>query len=678
MTMESTDNRTTTRIAFITDQVAPKIRVPADTDFRVITGDSAGILRQFMPLTDPQVAVLIFCCYSELDQLAPMIEMFAKQGRIYFFAVNIADGSRPEPSAQVSFVWEHVLSENEFIFTSEYQFQSMERLLADRKSSTEYLARLLDMKQDQEDLIKIGRSLSIEKDMAKLLRQILMLSKKITGADAGSIYLVEEDASGKRIRFKYSHTFSKDLPLEEFVMPFDTKSIAGYVAVTGTVLNIPDVYHLSTSDPVSFNKKFDISNNYRSRSMLVVPMRNHANEVIGVVQLINSKEDPDPTISTGNEAFEITLTEPEDFEKRVVPFDRRYESLMESVAAQAAIAIENNRMIEQIRNQFEEFVKASVTAIESRDPATSGHSFRVAEICKRLALAVNADRKEPFAGVQFTETQIKELEFAALLHDFGKVYIDPGIFMKAKKLYPFELQNLVLKLNYLYKNVELQYTQSELDKLAAEAASPSVLEQIEREKERFLSMILDIKRTLVELNEPTISAENPTEVVDRLNRQIDEFKCYDVEGKILDIMTKEVKTNLSIVKGSLNDEERREIESHVIHTYNFVSKIPWPPEFRKIPEISLMHHEKMDGTGYPYGKHAEEIPLQARIMAIADMYDALTANDRPYKRALSHERALEILNKEAEMNKIDPTLLDLFVRSGITMDEIRSLKDATA
>jgi len=658
------------KIVFITNDALPSIKIPQSSDFDLQTGDSTEIVAKFMPSNDDPMIALIYCTYSELPILSQIIEMFNKQNLSHFFAVHIEeDNHNLETNAQVAFVWENNLSLSEFLFTTSYQFRLLEQRMKDRKSSAKYLARLLDMKQDQEDLIKIGRSLSTEKNMPKLLRQILMLSKKITGADAGSIYLVEEDENGKRIRFKYSHTFSKDLPLEEFVIPFDTNSIAGYVAVTGKVLNIPDVYKLSPNDPISFNKKFDLSNNYRSTSMIVIPMRNHANEVIGVVQLINCKEPIDPTFSTGNEAFEIALNTEEDFREKVRPFDRRYESLMESVAAQAAIAIENNRMIQQIQNQFEEFVKASVSAIESRDPATSGHSFRVAEICRRLALAINTEKGGAFAQNQFTDTQIKELEFAALLHDFGKVYIDPSIFMKEKKLYPFELQNLILKLNYLYKNVELQYTSDFFKN--ADTDQNSSIQKIETEKSKFLEMVLKIKNSIVALNEPTVSEANPAEIIENLNKQIAEIKCYDIEGKLIDIMTDEVKSNLSIKKGSLNDKERKEIESHVLHTYNFVSKIPWPSEFRKIPEIALMHHEKLDGTGYPNGFTEDKIPIQSRMIAIADIYDALTANDRPYKKSLPHEKALAILRAEAEKNKIDPNLYDLFARLDITIDQIK-------
>ncbi len=564
-----------------------------------------------------------------------------------------------------------VIKPVELDFIIDKGFHILEEFYGHMHQKDEYLMQLLDTKQDQEDLINIGKSLSIEKDPDKLLRLILLLSKKITGADAGSIYLIEElEEGGKQMRFKYSHTFSKEIPMEEFVMPYDKKSIAGYVAITGKVLNIDDVYNLPKGAPISFNSSFDQQNNYRSRSMLVVPMRNHIDQIIGVIQLINSKEDMRGTNKvTGNEAFEIRLITPEDFETKVVSFESRYEGLMESVASQAAIAIENNRMIKQIETQFEEFVKASVTAIESRDVATSGHSFRVSEICKMMARAINSETAGCFADIQFSEVAIKELEYAALLHDFGKVYIDLAIFMKGKKLFPKDYDNVMLKINYLYRLIELQFLANENRLLAdnIEEDQPDLdVEQIRLEKERKLETIRKIKEIIQRLNEPTVTEKDPSLILDEVLNEVNFVTCRDIEGKEICVISDDEKVNLSIQRGSLNPQERKEIESHVVHTYNFVSKIPWPPGFKNIPEFALKHHEMLDGSGYPYGlKGKENIPIQARMMAIADIYDALTASDRPYKKAIPVPRALAILDEEAQKGKIDRELLDIFVKNHI-------------
>ncbi|HNX58234.1 MAG TPA: GAF domain-containing protein, partial [Spirochaetota bacterium] len=565
----------------VSDQVRSLLpSVPDDMIVPVYTTTPAQAAASFINESSEPAVIVFFVHPSDVGSINQTIDPFSgrlAECAIHLFPDTDTDSEIPESNRITGFHF-HAMTLSEYRYTVKYALSSAKTLFREKQCNVTTLARLEDMKHDQDALIWIGRSLQTEKDSDKLLRTILMLSKKITGADAGSIYIIEETEKGKQVRFKYSHTFSKELPLEEFVLPYNTKSIAGYVAVTGTVLNIPDVNKLSASDPVSFNNSFDKANNYYSKSMLVVPMKNHIDEIIGVIQLINSKEDFN---SVGDEAFGIKLVTPDDFEKKVVPFDSRYEHLMEAVAGQAAIAIENNRMIEQIQTQFEEFVKASVTAIESRDPATSGHSFRVAEICVAMARAVNASKSAPFAETQFTETQIKELEYAALLHDFGKVYIDLGIFKKAKKLFPQDLDNLLLKLDYLYRYVELCGIINKND-ISGEKDLPGkekLLRDKETETSEQLARIREIKEKVLLLNEPTVTDLDPNVVLDTICGEIDAIQVHDITDSPMTIFNNLARTNLRIKRGSLNEEERREIESHVTHTYTFVSKIPWPPEF---------------------------------------------------------------------------------------------------
>jgi HD-GYP domain-containing protein (c-di-GMP phosphodiesterase class II) len=558
----------------------------------------------------------------------------------------------------------------EFLFIVNKSFSVIEEFFENETLKNKYMARLLDTHQDQEDLINIGKSLSSEKDPNKLLRLILFLSKKITGADAGSIYLVEEDEnSRKRLRFKFSHTFSRDVPLEEFVMDIDKSSIAGYVAVTGEVLNIPDAHKISEFAPYSFNSFFDKTHSYVSRSMLVVPMKNHLDEIIGVIQLINSKEDQLNKGQIDNEAFTIKLITPEDFDKYVVTFDKKYDNLLEAIAGQAAVSIENNKLIKQIQNQFEEFVKASVTAIESRDPATSGHSFRVSEICRHMATAINHSTKSNFENIKFNDNNLRELEFAALLHDFGKVYIDLNIFKKAKKLFPEDLENLQMRLDYLYRYVELFYLNREIEMFDSESnVDIKKIQAAEnrKEKKEKLDKIIEIKNKISVLNEPTLMDEDPVATLNSIISDIENIECRDLSGNAIDVITDSNKMNLTIKRGSLNPEERKEIETHVVHTYKFVSKIPWPPEYKNIPEIALRHHEMLDGSGYPDGlKGNDSITIQSRMMAIADIYDALAATDRPYKKAVPLNIVLKILNEEADKGKLDKALVDLFIEEKI-------------
>jgi len=648
------------RTVFISAGASEKIKFTSENPDSRITSDIINSISGIIPKENAEVAlgVIIFITDNEYMELNNIIQIFKQWNFSYMYAISITNSIADSfyENENIGFVWYDELPESEFNFAVKNTFFHLQKAYNQIRKRDEYLARLLDMKQDQDNLINIGRNLAMEKNTDKLLRLILKLSKTITGADAGSIYIIEEPEEGKKqIRFKFSHTFSKELPLEEFVIPYDKSSIAGYVALTGKILNIPDVYQLSENDPISFNKSFDNKNNYRTKSMLVMPMRGHSGDIIGVIQLINSKKRIESRNSTGNEAYEIVLQTKSDFDAKVFNFDKRYEEMMEAVAGQAAISIENSRMFNQIQTQFEEFVKASVTAIESRDPGTSGHSFRVAVICKMLADAINKEHKTPFAEITFSSIQLKELEYAALLHDFGKVYIDLSIFMKAKKLFPLEYENLMLKLNLLYKSVEI--------KTVIDSKDCSIPDKLKRIKE--------IKDEISKLNEPTPLDKDPSEIVNAIFTEVSEIDCIDLDGNSLMILSPKERENLSIKRGSLNNEERKEIESHVLHTYNFVSKIPWPTEFKNIPKIAIMHHEKIDGTGYPYGIKGADIPIQARMMAVADIYDALTASDRPYKKAMTHERAMQILEMEANANKIDKELFDMFIKANINTENIQ-------
>lgn len=535
------------------------------------------------------------------------------------------------------------------------RFQIWLSQIRDQQENAILAFKITDQIMDQEALIRIGKSLASERDPDKLLRTILFLSKKITGADAGSIFLLEEKDGERYLRFKYSHTFSMDLEYEEFVMPLDSSSIAGYVALTGKSLNIEDVYDLGPDAPIRFNSAFDQKHGYRTRSMLVTPMTDHQGRVIGLIQLINSKEKITPNRPlTGNEAFEVKLRTPEDFETLVVPFQKRYEEFMQAVAGQAAIAIENNRMIRQIERQFEEFIKAAVFAIESRDPATSGHSIRVAKMCLLLAQAINEETQGPLAEVRFTTNQLKELYYAALLHDFGKVYIDLSVFQKAKKLTPQQREILEYRIGMIHRTLEL-----ELAKLSMRP--PEEREPLTAALTESLERLGHLRRKIDELVEPEVLARDRDQEIDELVRWANEIEVHDLDGRPVPVLTEEEIKNLRIPRGSLNDEERAVIQSHVTHTYNFVKKIPWPEEYARIPEIAAAHHEMMDGSGYPNHLTGDQIPLQGRIMAVADVFDALAAADRPYKKAIPLERVLAILKSEAEQGKLDRDIVRLFL-----------------
>ncbi len=494
---------------------------------------------------------------------------------------------------------------------------------------------LLDSYEDQQQLISLGRSIMHERDSNKLLRKILDASRQMTGADAGSIFLVEDVEGHKVLRFKYSHTTSKPLPYEEFIMPQTMQSIAGYVSLVGESLNIADVYKLDKDLPYEFNYSFDRTHGYRTKSVLAVPMLDYTGGVVGVIQLLNSKEClgkhlPDPD--------DLILKTAEDFETKVFPFKGRYVPLMEAVASYAAISLENANMIKRIQYQFEEFVYAAVEAIEERDPATKGHSYRVAISSMALADAINKKALEAKEEPPFNKTALEELELAAVLHDFGKVYIEPSVFLKGKKLYPEDLELLKLRHKYLYRSLELCK---------------------EKNTETHLETMQKIRTTIEELNEPRVMDEPPEKVIDWiLNSKI---PCrMGIDGEEIHLLTDNEILNLSVARGSLNPHERALIQQHVVYSYDFAKRIPWPPQYKNIPKYVRAHHEMLDGSGYPDGLKGDEIPPQAQIMTIADIYDALTASDRPYKVALSMERALAILKDEAERGKLNAYYVELF------------------
>lgn len=501
-----------------------------------------------------------------------------------------------------------------------------------------------------ESLVSIGNALSMEKDFDALLSRILKESKSATGADAGSIYLIEDLTDEVQVlRFKYSHTYSKDLPYEERIMPLDTQSIAGFVAVTGRVLNIPDVYNLTSEDPVSFNSSFDRRFNYRTKSMLVVPMRNHNDKIIGVIQLINCKDSAG--MPPGQSAFSVMLRSSDDYQHKVVDFPEEYRLLLQTIASQASIAIENNRMIWQIEHQFDRFVRASVKAIESRDKETNNHSERVAKSCLQMAEEINRITEGRFKEISFDDSQMRELEYAALLHDYGKVYVDPNIFLKKKKLYESDLRTLRLRLQLLHRSLELRGWLE-----ARDTRTPGLPEAYARK--------LDTLRSLIEevavLNEPTVTESDPAERVKAIQSLQDELVALDLDGQPIQVLTLDEAQKLSIKRGTFTESERAEMQSHVEHSANLLSQIPWPPELKNIPDIAAKHHEQLDGSGYCHHISGEEIPIQSRIMTIADVWDALASN-RPYKVGQPFDKCCAILRDDAERGKLDTDLVELLI-----------------
>ena len=508
-----------------------------------------------------------------------------------------------------------------------------------------------------EKLLDIGAALSSAQDLGELLNLILSKSREITYSDAGSVYLVDHSQETSKLLFKVAQNGSKPrLSFKEFSLPLTDKSLAGYVAITGQSLNLSDAYDLPSGVPYQLDTSFDRDINYRTCSVMVLPMQNRQGETIGVLQLINRKTKAD-TVLTADNAWESTQ-QYSDWEERIV----------RSLASQAAISIERNQLQESIEHLFEGFVKASVQVIEARDPCTYGHSERVAALTVRLSEEVNSVSSGRLRSVYFNNRQIQEIRYAALLHDFGKIGVSEAVLTKQKKLYPAQLEIIRHRFGLAQRTMEMECVQSKYKYLLEhsayrkhpsqepECAQCQEIEQLDTKLAEAKTRLAEYWEVLLEANEPHVLAAEPLAQL----REISQQTYRDIDGAKKPLLSPDEIVQLMVSRGNLTPEERAEIESHVTHTYDFLKQINWTKDLKNVPEIAYGHHEKLDGTGYPRGLKKSEIPIQAQLMTIADIYDALTAGDRPYKRALRTDAAMKILRQEAAHNKINADLLELF------------------
>ncbi len=512
-----------------------------------------------------------------------------------------------------------------------------------------------DRARELAELTSIGVALSQERDLNTLLEMILTQARRLTNSDAGSLYLVEKDEDNvpSRLRFAMAQNYTlPNLPFRSSTVAIDHASLSGYVAATGEPLVIGDVYLLP--DDVSYrqNRSFDEKVGYRTKSMLVLPMKSHRDEIVGVLQLINRKRTADTRLSSA-----------EVVDRDVLTYDEQCVELTSALASQAAVAIENGKLYEDIERLFEGFVTAAVTAIESRDPTTSGHSSRVATLTVGLAEVVDRATDGPYTAVKFTREQLRELRYAGLLHDFGKVGVREQVLVKQKKLYPADLELIRNRFQLLLQRTDLDFERERAEYVLAHGNQSyehaiGRLDAARGEQKAELVRFLD---AIVRANEPTVLPEGSFEALQEINRR----SFTDFEGRERPLLEDHELQFLMIRKGNLDDRERREIESHVTHTYRFLEQIPWTRELRHIPRIAYGHHEKLNGRGYPNQVLAAAIPVQTRMMTISDIFDALTATDRPYKRAVPTDRALDILNMEAKDGMLDRALLDAFIEARV-------------
>ncbi len=493
-------------------------------------------------------------------------------------------------------------------------------------------------------LNKIGYALSNVTDIRELLKLILSGARDLLSADSGSVYLVEEeDGVPSYLLFAEAQNDSIALDFRSARLPLDSRSMAGYCAVRGRILSLPDAYAIPADAEYRFNPAFDQQTGYRTVSVLGIPMRNRDREVIGVIQLMNRKRGSGARLAT-----------PADCAREVIPFDAASEELAESLASQAAVAIEGTRLYKEVETLFETFVEASVTAIEARDPTTAGHSGRVATLCVTLAKRMTDIGSGPFRDVRFAPDELTELRYAALLHDFGKIGVRERVLVKPNKLYDEELRGILDRLSVARERLRTDFALRRAEKIRS-GAPREHLEALEAELAAAEAAIAADMDFLRDVNKPY-----GTKPEHRARLEI--LAERRIPGGDEKLLLPDELRRLSIPRGSLDEAERREIESHVTQTFRYLSKIPWTRKLRNVPNVAYAHHEKLDGSGYPRGLTSAQIPLPSKIMTVSDIFDALTAADRPYKKAMAAEKALAILHEEERAGKVDREILGLLER----------------
>jgi HD-GYP domain-containing protein (c-di-GMP phosphodiesterase class II) len=515
-----------------------------------------------------------------------------------------------------------------------------------------------------EQLNQIGVSLSRERNIDRLLESILLAAKGITGADGGTLYRVTD--AGDALEFAIVRTDSLNIalggttgraitfpnvPLKNPDGSPNDQMVAAYAALNARTVNIPDAYSAEGFD-FSGTRKFDARTGYRSQSFLTVPLKDHEDQLIGVLQLINAR---DP--ATGE----------------VVAFSQADQQLAESLASQAAIALTNRQLITQLETLFESFINLINLAIDEKSPYTGGHCQRVPALTMMLAEAVNDTKAGPLKDFTMTDKDRYELKIAGLLHDCGKITTPVHVVDKATKL-----ETLYDRIGLIDTRFEVLKRDAEITALVRQLAlrpqvnpqgESAVMEDLRRE----IASIVDDRNFLRQCNKGGESM--PIDAIERVRRIGTEREWRNPEGMVTDALDANELENLTIKAGTLTAREREIINHHIVATIRMLEQLPWPRDLRNVPEYAGGHHERMDGKGYPKGLTRDQMSVQARVMGIADIFEALTASDRPYKPGMKLSQALGIMARFKANGHIDPDLFDVFIKQGVYLSYAKRFLD---
>ena len=506
-------------------------------------------------------------------------------------------------------------------------------------NSPDLATRLATLESDMSRLNDIGIALSSEKNLNRLLETIVTEGRSFTHCDAGTLYRVHQKK--QVLTFEIMQTESTGyyaggttdvkitvppVPLKIDGQP-NFANVSAHVALSKEVVNIPDVYEAEGFD-FTGPKKYDELTGYRTQSMLVIPMTDHTDKVLGVLQLINA-------LSPEGER---------------IPFDEKYEAMVRSLASQAAVAINNAQLIKDIENLFKSVVHYTVKAIDARSPHTAGHSSRVAKLSRRIAEDINLQTSGPFADLHYSDDQLEEIWIAGIMHDVGKIGVPEEVLEKRNKL---DGAKYTVVLDRLQKIKELAILRAQLRNSTNGHAQDYQDEQLAAE----LQALEEDHEFILWVNKPGFLAPEKKEQLDGIAAKT----FIDGEGHEQPYLTEEELLNFSVVKGNLTDEERKTIQYHVVATDKLLRKLPFIDKLANVPLYAGSHHEWPNGKGYPKGLSGDEIPLPAKMMCIADVWDALTAQDRPYKPPIPPEKSKQILLSGAEHGEFDKDIVELFI-----------------
>jgi len=503
-------------------------------------------------------------------------------------------------------------------------------------------------------LIDIGIALSKEKNISVLLEKILNEARIISNSDGGTVYLITDN--NKKLNFEIMHTESLNIKfggssvsVPESIYPVkiynddgskNINNVAAVCVLEARTINIDDAYTNKKYD-FSGTKGFDEKHKYHSKSFLNIPLINHKDKVIGVLQLINAKK-----------------------EEKIIEFSDELVELVEALASQASVALTNQLLIDEQKTLFRSFIKLVAEALEKKDAVTGGHCNRVPVLTMMIAEEINSDKTKLFKNFIFSDDELDELYIAGWLHDFGKVATPEHIMNKATKLEGLNdnIEQIKLKFEILKRDVELNYYKDKIKKT-------------DLDQDLIQSELSQIKDDMMFLDKTNIGGEF---MADDLKDRVKKIgkKTIIMNDICTPVLTEDEIENLTISRGTFSEKDFKIMKHHVVLTYDLLNKLPYPDHLKQVPFYAGCHHEKINGKGYPNGYSGDKLPIQARIIAIADVFEGLTAPDRPYKKGYKLSKALNILKYMVNDGEIDSDLFNLFITKKIYLKYANKMVDS--